>query len=101
MSEDNALYSVAVGNLPLNPRKLKKISDMFKTLPNLAGFTPDYPRGTLLYFTSENAAKIGRNLLEAKGCKTGGNICRFVIAADGVPEFDIDWAQARGMMEGE
>lgn len=95
-----ALWSVAVGNLPLAPWKLNKV---VKRLQELDGFEGVHilPRGTLLFFESENAAKVGRNEIEAMGNGVGRNICRWVVAADGVPEFDTEWAKAHGMGERE
>ncbi len=92
------LWSVAVGNLPAAPWKLSKV---VKRLQRLDGFEGVHilPRGTLLFFASENAAKVGRNEVKAEGNETGRNICRWVVAADGTPEFDSEWALAHGMEE--
>lgn len=92
------LWSVAVGNLPLNPWKLHKVMERIAKLEGFEGVHV-LPRGTLLFFGSENAAKVGRNEIKAEGNDVGRNICRWVVAADGVPEFDTEWAKAHGMEE--
>ena len=92
------LWSVAVGNLPLAPWKLSKVAKEFQKLEGFVGVHV-LPRGTLLFFESENAAKVGRNEMQATGNGAGRNICRWVVAADGAPEFDEEWAKAHGMGE--
>lgn len=84
------LWSVTTGRLKL----LRKSSrDAAKFMGDREGFvcvniTPD---GRMIwFFESENAAKIARNEAEAIGIVCGSNICRFVVAADGVPEFADD-----------
>lgn len=84
------LWSVATGKLNM----LRKASrDAVKFMGDREGFvcvniTPD---GRMIwFFESENAAKIARNEAEAIGIVCGSNICRFVVAADGVPEFADD-----------
>ena len=57
-------FAFAMPNLPSVPNR--KILDFLKYAQSLDGFLgiyPDYPRGTLLIFDTENNAKGGRNLL--------------------------------------
>lgn len=68
-------WTVAVGNVNLLMKASREAVKYIKTLDGLLGVHPSYPNGTLLLFESENAAKIARNRLNAKGIKTGVNIC--------------------------
>lgn len=72
-------YTVAIGNF--NPRMRASVAavEFIKTLDGLIGVHPEYPRGTILLFYTENQAKIARNLLELKGIQTGRNICEVEI----------------------
>ena len=70
-------WTVAVGNIPLNPFKMKKAEKALKYIVKLEGFigfTPCAPYGTLCLFKTENDAKGARNLMRAKGIQTGINI---------------------------
>lgn len=69
-------WTVAVGNINPFKKGCRKAVEFIKTLDGLLAVYPDYPRGTLLLFESENAAKIARNMLKAKGIQTGHNICK-------------------------
>lgn len=73
-------YTVAVGNLPMiMTKKSKKAVEIIKNLDGLYGVHPEYPRGTLLLFKTENHAKRAKNELESYGIKTGNNICECYI----------------------
>ena len=72
-------YTVAVGNInPFNSKSREAVK-IIKNLEGFLGIKPCYPKGTLLLFESENAAKRGRNKLEAKGIQCGVNICECYI----------------------
>lgn len=74
-------YTVAVGNAPMpwSSRKVKKAAkaamEYIATLEGLVGVNPQPPRGTLCLFRTLNDAKAAKNLMDAKGIKTGDNIC--------------------------
>lgn len=91
------LYSVAAGDLPLAPWKLRPIGGFLKTLDGFRAMHPVPTGGTLLFFDAEQNAKVARNRLEAEGNGCGRNICKWNVANDGVPEFDEEWARERGM----
>ena len=95
------LYSVATGKL--NPF-LKASRDAVVYMGGLEGFEgvfSDTEHGCLLwFFDTENHAKQGRNLAEAKGIICGTNIGRFVVADDGVPEADVFWLDTDGRRKG-
>lgn len=58
-------------------RKQKDCIDAFVSAIKIDGFLGFYPRlplGTIVIFRTENAAKIGRNRLEAIGVKCGSEI---------------------------
>ena len=74
------VYTVAIGNVPILPNK--KVKEFFRWVESLDGFVgirPEYPRGTLLLFETENDAKGARNLIRAKGENVGNNICECFI----------------------
>lgn len=71
-------YTVAVGNFNPFNRKSRKAVKFISKLEGLYGVQPCYPRGTLLLFESENAAKRA-NKLEFKGIQCGVNICECYI----------------------
>lgn len=74
-------YTVAVGNIhPFNSKSREAVK-IIKKLEGFLGIKPCYPKGTLLLFESENAAKSGRNTLETKGIQCGRNICECYIDA--------------------
>lgn len=71
------VYSVAIGNLTLNPLLTGKQTALLKEIQEMDGFVgiyPCYPRGTLCLFKTENDAKGARNLIKAKGIEVGKNI---------------------------
>lgn len=76
-------YTIALPNVPLIPNK--GVLDFFhyiQTLDGYYGIRPEYPRGTLVIFDTENNAKGARNLIRAyKGYngKVGDNICEIYI----------------------
>ena len=76
-------YTVAIPNLPLIPNK--KVKDFVKWISELEGFVglrPEYPRGTILIFRTENDAKRARNQIKAYPgykCGVGNNICEVYI----------------------
>ncbi len=75
-------WTVAVGNIPLNPFKMKKAEKALKFIAKLEGFigfTPCAPHGTLCLFKTENDAKGARNLMRAKGIEVGKNIAEVYI----------------------
>ena len=72
-------WSVAVGNINPLQKKSRDAVKYIKTLKGLVGVQPNYPHGTLIFFDTENNAKIARNLMNAKGIQTGTNICEFDI----------------------
>jgi hypothetical protein len=72
-----SVYTVAVGNLTLNPFRMKKQKEALAYIQSLDGFVglyPHYPDGTLCLFKTENEAKGARNLMKAKGIMCGKNI---------------------------
>lgn len=76
---DIKAYTVAVGNInPFNSASRKAVK-FISRLEGLYGVQPYPSKGTLLLFESENAAKRGRNKLEAKGIQCGVNICECYI----------------------
>ena len=95
------LYSVATGRL--NPL-LKASRTAVEYMSNLQGFVGVYAdpeHGYLIWlFDTENHAKVARNLAESHGIQCGTNICRFVVAADGVPEMDEVWLDTDGRERG-
>lgn len=77
-----AVWSVAVGNIPNNPFKMrntKKALEYIQGLDNFVGFHPAPPHGILCLFKTENDAKGARNLMQLKGIKCGVNICEVYI----------------------
>lgn len=75
--QDNEVscWTVAVGNFNPLMKASREAAKFINTLDGLVGVHPQYPRGVLILFESENAAKIGRNQMEAKGIQCGTNIC--------------------------
>lgn len=86
---ENSIRAWAVGTdfghgikSPHQARKQEKkqkesITAFVSTIKNVEGFLGFYPRlplGTIVIFRTENAAKIGRNRLEAIGVKCGSEI---------------------------
>ena len=100
MQPGQEFYSVATGRFDPFQRASRKAVEYMTELEGLVGIHTEPRSGNLLwFFDTENHAKQGRNLAEAKGIQCGTNICRFIIAPDGVPEFDEEWARAHGMEE--
>ena len=85
-------WTVAIGNAPgpFAPLKIKrsakKALKYISELEGLIGFHSVYPMGTLCIFATENDAKRAKNLMDAKGIKTGNNICECFAPAEDVPE---------------
>ena len=70
-------YTVAIGNISLNPlyaKKQKQALGYIQSLKGFIGFYPSYPNGTLCIFKTENDAKVAKNQMDAKGIQTGKNI---------------------------
>lgn len=85
------VYTVAIGNLSINPFKLRRqrrILEFIGTFEGLLGVYPHYPDGTLLLFKEKNDAKGARNLLKAKGIQVGNNIGTAYIDKEYVKEQD-------------
>lgn len=85
-------YTVAIPNLPLRPnRRVKKFVKWISTLEGFVGFRPEYPRGTLLIFRTENDAKGARNLIrnyEGYSGDVGTNICEVYVPNEYVEDGD-------------
>ena len=93
-----SLYSVATGRLSLFRKASREACRFMGEREGFKGVHVHPETGSLLwFFDSENAAKVARNEAEAQGIECGRNICKWNVAADGVPEFDSDWARERGM----
>ena len=72
-------WTVAVGNVnPFSSRSRAAVR-YIKKLDGFVGVHPCPPRGTLVLFESENAAKRARNNMDMKGIRTGRNICEVEI----------------------
>ena len=67
-------YAFAIGNfsIPFVTRDQLKVIEALKKMDGFFGVKPEFPKGTLLIFKSENHAKRAMNELEAMGVKTGG-----------------------------
>lgn len=76
-------YTVAIPNLPLFPNK--KVTTFLRWIQDMEGFVglrPEYPRGTLLIFRTENDAKRAKNMIPTYPgykCGTGKNICKVYV----------------------
>lgn len=91
------LYSVATGRLALLSRRSRQAAKLMGDQDGFTGYNI-VPDGRMLWFYATEAdAKRARNVAESQGVQCGRNICRFVVAPDGVPEFDSQWARERGM----
>lgn len=91
------LYSVATGQLSL---LRKRSRDAAKLMGEQDGFVTAHivEDGRMMWFYATEAdAKRARNVAESQGVQCGRNVCRFEVGADGVPEFDSQWARERGM----
>ena len=95
------LYSVATGNLNFF---IKASRGAVKYMNGLEGFMGVHialnNADTLWMFDTLNHAKEARNLAQAQGIQCGTNICRFVVAADGVPVADEEWVRTNGERKG-
>lgn len=77
-----SVYTVAVGNISLNPlfkKRQKQALDYISSLDGFIGLYPHPPYGTLCLFKNKNDAKAARNLMKSKGIGTGKNICEVYI----------------------
>lgn len=72
-------WTVAVGNINILSRKSRAAVKYIKGLDGLIGVHPCAPRGNLILFSSENAAKLAKNKMDLKGIQTGRNICEVEI----------------------
>lgn len=83
--QDNEVtcYTVAIPNLPLFPdKKVKEFVKWIHTLDGFVGLRPEYPKGTLLIFKTENDAKRARNQIRVYPEYQGGvgnNICEVFV----------------------
>lgn len=76
-------WAFAIGNFHLIPTKDdQRAMEIIKGLEGLYGVKPEFPRGTLLIFKTENHAKRAKNLLESYGIKTGAHIGECFIPAE-------------------
>ena len=85
------LFSVATGRLSIFKKASRKAVDYMGSLEGLMGVHIVDDGRMLWLFDSLNHAKQARNLARSKGIVCGTNICRFVVAPDGVPEVDLEW----------
>lgn len=77
------VYTVAIGNLPITPRKkVKKALKWIETLEGFIAFMPCYPHGTLCLFKEENQAIRAKNLMDAYPIQTGKNVSKITIPFD-------------------
>lgn len=75
MKNEVKAWTFAIGNIHLIPTKAdKKVMELVSQLDGLYGVKPEFPKGTLLIFASENHAKRAKNLLESYGIQTGAHI---------------------------
>lgn len=91
------LFSVATGRLSIWRKRSRQAVDFMGALDGLVAVHQVADGRLLWLFATENDAKRGRNDAQAAGIECGRNICRWTVAADGVPEFDAEWALAHGM----
>ena len=83
VSTETKAWSVAVGNIDPLSKESRDAVEYISNLDGFIGFFPRYPYGTLCFFETENDAKRARNNMNARGIKTGDNICEFYIGAKG------------------
>ena len=72
-----SVYTVATGNISLNPLHIKAQKEAINYIKGLDGFIGLYPcppDGTLCLFKTKNDAKGAKNLMKLKGIPTGNNI---------------------------
>ena len=70
-------WAFAVGNISLNPFKIKKCKealDYIQRQDGFLGFHPEPPKGTICIFDSENNAKGARNMCRSMGITCGKSI---------------------------
>lgn len=70
-------WGFAVGNITMNPFKMKKCKralDYIMKQDGFLGFHPQPPRGTICVFDTENNAKGARNMCRSVGIECGKNI---------------------------
>lgn len=79
-------YAFAVGNFEPFNKKSRAAMRIINKQEGLIGVSPQYPRGTVLLFATENDAKIARNRLDFEGIKTGSNICECFVEKKYVPK---------------
>ena len=76
-------WTVAIPNLPMFPnKKVRKFIEWVHELDGFVGLRPEYPRGTLLLFKTENEAKRARNQIRiypGYNSGVGDNICEVYI----------------------
>ena len=76
-------WAFAIGNIHLIPTETdKQVMKIVKGLDGLYGVKPEFPRGTLLIFKTENHAKRAKNKLESYGIQTGAHIGECFIPAE-------------------
>ena len=76
-------WTFAIGNIHLIPTKTdRQVMDIVRELDGLYGVKPEFPRGTLLVFKTENHAKRAKNELVSYGIKTGAHIVECFIPAE-------------------
>ena len=79
-------YAFAVGNFEPFNKKSRAAMRIINKQEGLIGIHPEYPRGTVLVFATENDAKIARNRLDFEGVKTGSDICECFVEKKYVPK---------------
>lgn len=75
-------YGIGVGNLPLPPFMPKPVKEALAFIQGLDGFVdfyPCWPHGTVCVFRTLNEAKVAKNLMQAKGIKTGREIAEMFV----------------------
>lgn len=79
------VWTVAIGNAPMpwasrkTKQRAKEALDYVNSLEGFIGVYTLAPKGSLCLFRTENDAKIAKNLMDAKGIRTGINICEVFI----------------------
>lgn len=96
-------YAIGTGNLVPWMRRSR---DAVKFMSRQEGFVAVHDSrmsgqkgGILWFFDSENAAKIARNNGRAMGIQFGVNITRWIVGADGVPNFDMTQLDGNGRLQ--
>ena len=84
-------WTVAVGEIrPFAIGKLRRMQkealEFVKGTEGFLGIHPAPGRGTLLLYRTKNDAIRAKNLLDAKGCQTGKNICQCYIPREFVKD---------------